>query len=384
MTDFDLTWLLVALPAAFALGWLASRLDLRQLRRDRKEAPRAYFKGLNLLLNEQQDKAIDAFVEAVQNDPDSADLHFALGNLFRRRGEFERAIRVHEHLLQRADLKLLDRQRAQRALAQDHMKAGLFDRAEHGWQQLLGTPFDHEARLSLLALYERSRDWARAADMATQLDRSGDGVFGPRVAHHWCELAHEADARGDAQAADAALDKALAAAPDGARAQVMAGERLARAGRHERALAAWDRLRERQPAAFMLVAGAYADCALACGLAAAARSVLEEQLQRTPGMDLVRALARLEDATSPAAVNRLSRHLHEQQPLSAAAEMLSVPASQWPEGTQQALQHAVARAAGPLQRYRCAACGFEAQRYFWQCPGCLSWDSYPTLRIEEL
>ena len=128
--DFDLQWLLIGLPVAFALGWLGSRFDLRQVRGDSRDAPRAYFKGLNLLLNEQQDKAIDAFIEAVQNDPDTTDLHFALGNLFRRRGEFERAVRVHQHLLQRADLPAAERHRAQHALAQDFLKAGLFDRAE--------------------------------------------------------------------------------------------------------------------------------------------------------------------------------------------------------------------------------------------------------------
>ena len=105
--DFDLQWLLLALPVAFALGWLASRFDLRQWKREQKDSPKAYFKGLNLLLNEQHDKAIDAFIEAVQNDPDTSELHFALGSLFRRRGEFERAVRVHEHLLKRADLPLL-------------------------------------------------------------------------------------------------------------------------------------------------------------------------------------------------------------------------------------------------------------------------------------
>ena len=79
-------------------GW-RSRFDLRQWKREQRDSPKAYFKGLNLLLNEQQDKAIDAFIEAVQNDPDTTELHFALGNLFRRRGEFERAVRVHQHLL---------------------------------------------------------------------------------------------------------------------------------------------------------------------------------------------------------------------------------------------------------------------------------------------
>src|SRR5215204_4406517 len=120
--DFDLSWVLLGLPIAFVLGWLASRFDLRQLRLENRQAPKAYFRGLNFLLNEQQDQAIDAFIEAVQNDPDTTELHFALGNLFRRRGEFERAVRVHEHLLGRADLKAADRARAQQALAHDYMK----------------------------------------------------------------------------------------------------------------------------------------------------------------------------------------------------------------------------------------------------------------------
>src|SRR3954447_22440811 len=134
--DFDLQWLLWGLPLAFVLGWLASRFDFRQWKREQSDSPKAYFKGLNLLLNEQQDKAIDAFIEAVQHDPDTSDLHFALGNLFRRRGEYERAVRVHQHLLQRGDLPAAERDRAQYAMAQDYMKAGLFDRAEDAWKAL--------------------------------------------------------------------------------------------------------------------------------------------------------------------------------------------------------------------------------------------------------
>jgi lipopolysaccharide assembly protein B len=128
--DFDYQWFLLGLPIAFAFGWLASRFDLRQWKRDQRDSPKAYFKGLNLLLNEQQDKAIDAFIEAVQQDPDTSDLHFALGNLFRRRGEYERAVRVHQHLLARGDLNAAERDRARYAMAQDFLKAGLIDRAE--------------------------------------------------------------------------------------------------------------------------------------------------------------------------------------------------------------------------------------------------------------
>ena len=124
-----------------------------------RRTPKAYHKGLNLLLNEEHDKAIDAFIEAVQQDPDTSDLHFALGNLFRRRGEYERAVRVHQHLLGRADLPKDERVRAQHALAQDYMKAGLFDRAEDAYKALAGSAFDTESRLALLDLHERARDW---------------------------------------------------------------------------------------------------------------------------------------------------------------------------------------------------------------------------------
>jgi len=376
--EFDVQWLLIGLPVAFALGWLASRFDLRQVKRDNRDAPRAYFKGLNLLLNEQQDKAIDAFIEAVQNDPDTTELHFALGNLFRRRGEFERAVRVHEHLLSRADLKATEHDRAQYGLAQDFMKAGLFDRAEAAYRALAGTPFAGEARLALLSLYERSRDWQNATDVARQLEQTGGGSFASRIAHYACELSAEADEQGRADDAEAALRRARDAAPLAPRPLVLAGQRLARAGEHARAIEVWDELRQRQPASFILVASAYADSARACGREDAARQTLQTLFEQLPALDLLRALDRL-GAAPP-----LLPYLRAHPTLSAAQQWLAQPTAAWNEEGAAAVRDAVALAAKPLQRYRCAACGFEAQHYFWQCPGCLSWDSYPPQRIEEL
>ena len=382
--EFDLPyWWLLALPVAFAFGWLASRLDLRQLRREDRESPKAYFKGLNLLLNEQQDKAIDAFIEAVQHDPDTSELHFALGNLFRRRGEFERAVRVHQHLLGRADLASSERDRAQHALAQDFMKAGLFDRAEQAYRALQGTAFETEARLALLNLYERSRDWSAAAETAAALERSGTGSFGTRIAHHWCESALEADAKGQAEVAEAALSKARAASPHAPRPLLLMGQRLAKAGRHVEALAAWDDLRLRDLPAFALIAGEYADSARAAGQVEVARQHLRAAYEQAPGLDFLRALARV-DGHELAAEAELLPHLRQQPTLTAAQAVLSRPVGQWNAEAAQAVGEAIARAAKPQQRYRCAACGFEAQRYFWQCPGCLSWDSFPPRRVEEL
>ncbi len=374
---FDLQWLLLALPLAFAVGWLGSRFDLRQWRGEQNAAPKAYYKGLNLLLNEQQDKAIDAFIEAVQLDPDTTELHFALGNLFRRRGEFERAVRVHQHLTQRGDLSSTERERAQHALAQDYLKAGLLDRAEAGYRVLEGTRFDIEARLALLQLHERSRDWRAASEDAARLEAAGTGSFASRVAHHWCELAQEAEERGDAAAAVAALAQAQATAPSSPRPWAQAGQRHARRGEHALALEAWTQLRQRHPLAFTLVAADYAASAAALGQEREALAVLQAAYADEPSLALLLAIDRL-DADPARRHQRRAAHLAAHPTLSAAASVLREVADVPAEAVA-----AVDRASKPLQRYRCAACGFEAQRYFWQCPGCLSWDSFPPRSIEE-
>jgi lipopolysaccharide assembly protein B len=379
MIEFDLQWLLIGLPLAFALGWIGSRIDLRQWRREQRAQPKAVFKGLNLLLNEQPDKAIDAFIEAVQNDPDTSELHFALGNLFRRRGEFERAIRVHEHLLQRADLPSAERERAQHALAQDFMKAGVFDRAEQAFAALDGTPYATEARLALLQLHERARDWRAAADDAARLEHSGAGSFASRIAHHWCELALEAEARGDNGEAEAALARAREAAPDAARARVQGGQHHARAGRHAQALAIWNQLRQRHPITFALIAPEYAASAKATAQSGEALAVLQALYAQQPSSDLMAAIAAL-DGDAARARARHAEQLERQPTLAAAAAVLRDRAD---DDTARAIAGVVEKAAAPLARFRCAACGFEAQRWFWQCPGCLGWDTFPPQRLQD-
>jgi lipopolysaccharide assembly protein B len=381
--DLELQWLLIALPVAFALGWMASRFDLRQVKRDGREAPKAYFKGLNLLLNEQQDKAIDAFIEAVQHDPDTTELHFGLGNLFRRRGDFERAVRVHQHLLERGDLKAADRSRARHALADDFMKAGLFDRAEAAFKALEGTAFDDEARLALLSLHERARDWKAATEVADELERRGKGSFAVRMAHYACEMALEADARGQPQQADLDVARAQSLAPQALRPMLLAGQRLARAGAHGPALQCWDALLRQHPAAWPLAAADYARSAVACAGCEAARAHLHEAYAAEPGLDLLEARLALDDADA-ARRTLILEHLRRQPTLSAAAKALELPPTAWAVQTPAQLHQVVAAAAQPLQRYRCAACGFEAHHYFWQCPGCQGWDTFPPRRMESL
>lgn len=383
--EFDLYWLLVAAPVAFLLGWIASRLDLRQLKREDQASPQAYFKGLNLLLNEQQDKAIDAFIEAVQHDPATTDLHFALGNLFRRRGEYERAIRIHQHLLSRGDLKRDERERAQHALAQDFMKAGLFDRAEEAFKALEGTSFSTDARLALLSLYERSRNWHPAIEVARQLEAQGTGSFAQRSAHHWCEVAQEADARGRAGEAEQALTRAREAAPQAARPLVLQGQRLVRQGLHAQGMKVWDELMIKQPQAFALVAVDYARSAQAIDGQMDALSKLQSAYAQAPNMDVLTAIGMLQ-TDAQGRREGIMRHLREQPSLSAAQSLIRerlVDKTPLADAEVEVLQQAMTAAAKPLQRYRCAACGFESHHYFWQCPGCQNWDTYPPRRLED-
>lgn len=384
--DFDLSWILLGLPLAFVLGWLASRLDLRQLRIENQQAPKAYFKGLNFLLNEQQDQAIDAFIEAVQNDPDTSELHFALGNLFRRRGEYERAVRVHEHLLSRGDLSLADRQRAQHALALDYLKAGLLDRAEAALLKLEGTPFEAQARLALLANYERSRDWTHAAQIAQKLAQAKQGNFDGRLAHYLCEQAAACLARQEIEAARSLLQEAIATAPAAPRARLDLARLLASQGEPEDAYTTLTQSLEFSPAAIPLMAGPLAEFAGHSGHAPDALELLKTNYELSPSLDVLEAIVTLEASVtgpSPSARDWYVRHLEHEPSLVAAAKWIAgekLEHEQFHPQVQRALDHAVK----PLTRYRCAACGFEAKQHFWHCPGCQAWDSYPARRVEEL
>ena len=383
--NLDLSWILLGLPAAFILGWLASRLDLRQLRIENRRNPKAYFRGLNFLLNEQQDQAIDAFIEAVQSDPDTSELHFALGNLFRRRGEYERAVRVHEHLLSRGDLSEADRQRAQHALALDFLKAGLLDRADDALLKLEGTPYESQARLARLANYERSRDWPQAAAIARQLDSTEHGSFASRQAHYLCEQAAAHLARGELSQARDVLLQAVDTAPTAPRARIELARLHALQGQHAQACATLEAALEACPAATPLIAAPLAQAAQSGGRAQPVLARLKDSYSQSPSLDVLEAIVALEAAAGSATSTRdwYVRHLEREPSLVAAAKWIAgekLEHEQFHPQVQRALDHAVK----PLTRYRCAACGFEAKQHFWQCPGCQAWDSYPARRVEEL
>jgi len=184
VVEFEYWWLL-GLPLFFGLGWMAARVDIKQIVTESRALPRSYFKGLNFLLNEQPDQAIEAFIEVVKVDPETIELHFALGSLFRRRGEYDRAIRMHQNLLERAGLPGEQKVTALAELGQDYLKAGILDRAEEVFKKLENSPQAAAARTHLLEIYEQEKDWKRAIDMTRQVD-ADPREFGHLLAPQAC------------------------------------------------------------------------------------------------------------------------------------------------------------------------------------------------------
>jgi lipopolysaccharide biosynthesis regulator YciM len=225
--------------------------------------------------------------------------------------------------------------------------------------------------------------------MAQRLEASGTGSYANRLAHHWCELSLQAADAGDRAAADDALRRAREAAPHAPRPLIIAARRAAQDGDAAAAFGHYSELLQHAPALFPLIASDYATAAIQCGQTEAARTTVMRRMKEQPSVDLLQALRLLDGALPaqagvPDAGERAQALLHAQPTLSAALAVLDAPLDINDESALRDVREAVARAARAQQRYRCAACGFEAPQHFWQCPGCLNWDTFPAQRIEEL
>jgi lipopolysaccharide biosynthesis regulator YciM len=229
-------------PGLFGLGWVARASISASWCRNRARC-RGYFKGLNFLLNEQPDKAIDAFIEIVRLDPESADMHFALGNLFRRRGETERAIRVHQNLLARPDLPQEQKEHAQYELGMDYLKAGLLDRAEETFNAC-STASTRRRRARAAGDFPAREEWPRAIEAAIGLQESGAGSRQKEIAQFYCELAQDALVHLHPEEALALLEKSLQADRVNVRATMLTGDAQLAQGDVEGALLTWRRVEQ--------------------------------------------------------------------------------------------------------------------------------------------
>jgi lipopolysaccharide biosynthesis regulator YciM len=383
------TWWLLGIPIFFSLGWIAARVDIKQLISESRSLPSGYFKGLNFLLNEQPDKAIDAFIEVVKLDPETVELHFALGNLFRRRGETERAIRIHQNLLARPDMALEYQIHAQYELGQDYLKAGLLDRAEEAFNKLVETQFSAQARRALLEIYQREKEWKRAIDAATALQESGAGSRQKEIAQFYCELAEDELVHMHPDAALRMLEKALAADRKNVRAMMLTGDAYLAKGDTEGALLTWRRVEQQSVPHVALVAQRLMDGYRAVGRPQEGVNLLKGYLAEASSIDLIEVVfkATLELNGVNAANQLVSDELRRTPTLLGLdklleARLLSATPEVRPElSLVKNLVHGYAQ---KLSRYQCSHCGFKARQFYWQCPGCSQWETYLPRRTEEL
>lgn len=386
--EFELWWLL-GIPVFFGLGWVAARVDIRQLVSESRTLPRGYFKGLNFLLNEQPDKAIDAFIEIVRLDPETADMHFALGNLFRRRGETERAIRVHQNLLSRPDLPQEQKEHAQYELGMDYLKAGLLDRAEETFNAMVSGQYAVQARRALLEIFQREKEWPRAIEAAIGLQESGAGSRQKEIAQFYCELAQDALVHMHPEQALPLLDKSLHADRVNVRATMLSGDAQLAQGDVEGALLTWRRVEQISVPHTALVAQRMMDAYRKVGRPQEGVNLLKSYLEQASSIDLIEVVykAVLELDGVDAAKQLVSNELRRTPTLLGLdklleARLMDAPANLVPELSM--VKNLVHGYTQKLARYQCSHCGFKARQFYWQCPGCSRWETYPPRRTEEL
>lgn len=381
--EFEYWWLL-GFPLFFGLGWMAARIDIKQIVSESRALPRSYFKGLNFLLNEQPDKAIEAFIEVVKVDPETLDLHFALGSLFRRRGEYDRAIRMHQNLLERADLGADQKLQAQMELGQDYLKAGILDRAEEAFSRLEKTNQTGVARRFLLQIYEQEKDWPRAIEMTKLVETD------PRaLAQYYCELAASETASSRPDAARRYLSQALDENRKCVRASLQLGDLDKNEARLDEAIEHWKRIESQDPAYLALVAQRLGEAYRGAGRAEDGLRLLAGYLERYPSLDLLDTVFQqtLEAKGADAAYAMVRDELRRNPTLLGLDRLLEaqIIAASSPDKRRdlELVRNLVHGHTRRLARYRCESCGFKARAFHWHCPACGGWETYPPRRTEE-
>jgi lipopolysaccharide biosynthesis regulator YciM len=379
--DFEFWWLLVPV-LFFGLGWLAARIDIRHVIHESRALPMSYFKGLNFLLNEQPDKAIEAFNEVVKVNPETVELHFALGSLFRRQGEVDRAIRLHQNLLERPDLPGENRITALYEIGQDYQRAGLLDRAEEAYIKLEGTPYEHQALDRLLQIYEHEKDWLKAIGVTKKIEALTKVPYFKEIAHYYCELGSAELLQSRFDSAQQYFDQALAEYKACVRVTLLSGDLAAAQGRYPDAIASWQRIESQNPAFLGLAAERLRDAyvkldqseqglRLLSGYQASYPTpellgVVFQLTLDTQGADAAAALIRDEMRKNPTLLG-LDRLLE--------VEMIGAPEPQ--RRDMEMVKGLVHQHTKRLGLYRCDHCGFRARQYYWRCPGCGHWESFP-------
>ena len=378
-------WFFLILPLAALSGWVIGRRGgERHSDSQVSKLSTTYFRGLNYLLNEQPDKAIELFLHIAELDKDTFETQVALGHLFRRRGEVDRAIRLHQALVQRPDLNDAQKVQALLALGEDYMRSGLLDRAETVFSDL--AKIDQRAPQALkhlIGIYQAERDWPKAIENATRFEAATGEPMGKLIGQFECELAERERASGDTGEARAAIARAYAADSTAVRAGMLEGRIEVDAGNDGAAIRAFERAARHDPDYLPEILPQLLSCYERVGDGPGARAFLGEMSEHYRGIAPVLALTRLVETQEGVAAARvyLAQQLKDRPSVRGEAALIDLTLAEDadPTATLQDLKHITDQLLVRNPSYRCSRCGFGARSHHWQCPSCKEWGTVKPL-----
>ena len=381
MIEYGLLFLL--LPVAALSGWLAGRRGgARHAGQKVSRLSTNYFRGLNYLLNEQTDKAIEVFLEIAEVDQRTVETHFALGHLFRRRGEVDRAIRLHQSLVARPTLSDEQRTQAILELGEDYMRAGLLDRAETLFGDLAGVENTAPQALKhLIAIYQQERDWEKAIHYAERLQSVTGKAMGKVIAQFHCEIAEQQRQRSDFDAARLSVERAYQSELNCVRACLIEGQIEIQLGNDLAAIRVLERAArhdpEMLPELLPPLLAAYQRKEETHRARAFLREMLERHAGASPLLALVGFIEREEGRA--AAIEFLTRQLRRRPSIRGQGALIELSLAEHEVPVERELLQVLKQLSEQLlagvPAYRCGRCGFGARSHHWQCPSCKSWGS---------
>lgn len=373
--------LFLLLPVAAASGWFLARRDFARRKSASGNLSSHYFKGLNFLLNEQPDKAIEVFIEMVTVDGETVETHLALGNLFRRRGEVDRAIRIHQNIIARPTLSRTQRALALYELGQDYMRAGLLDRAENLFAELIELgEYRGQSLQMLLEIYEQEKDWEKAIDIAQQLQRNNPGPMNELIAQYYCELAEQALNAQDRRQAGQMLKRALASDRQCVRASILQGDIAMQDGEFGKAIKHFKQVEQQGAEYLPEVLASLETCYRNTNSLDEYGAFLDSIQIRHGGIEpmLAKSLLLKDGKSNRAAAEYIIAQLRERPSVRGLYRLIEYH-MEYTEGAARdnlrILYDLISKLLVARTAYKCIACGFEAKLLHWHCPSCKGWNT---------
>ncbi|ORT49445.1 tetratricopeptide repeat protein [Vibrio sp. qd031] len=384
--------LFLLLPIAAAYGWYMGYRSASQKRQEHSnQISQQYVRGLNLLLSEQSDQAVDHFIELLQVDKETIDTHLALGNLFRSRGEVDRAIRIHQNLISRSGLTLEQKNIALQQLAKDYMASGFLDRAERIFEQLVEEPAHREPALTqLVAIYQQTREWSKAIDYAQQLQkygkRSTKRSTSRSISHYWCELAVIEQSATNTPKAIQFYKKAISADAKCTRANIELGKIFLSDENYKQAITHFENVLDQDPDFISEVLPNLADCYYHTDNEAGLVRFLKRCTERGGGASVELMLAQIVAKHEGAAEAQylLTGRLIKNPTMKGFYRLIDYHIQEAEEGRAKASLQTIQKLVGEQLKvkphFRCRHCGFSTHASHWHCPSCKNWGTIKPIR----